>query len=125
MTEEISYYAIVNDFSSREQPGGVLRRIKHDGGERDETFGSDLKWGRSALLYSYERGDLTNEMIPISEDEAERIVARIKEAFGAGSLPTSGIGRRSHRLILTRSISAAERYGRVRSAMRGSATDSS
>ena len=27
-------------------PVGVLRRIKHDGGERDETFGSDFRWGR-------------------------------------------------------------------------------
>ena len=82
MVEETSYYAIVNDFSSREEPGGVLRRVKHEGGERDETFGSDLTWGRSALLYSYERGDLTNDMVPISEDEAERIVSRIRETFG-------------------------------------------
>jgi hypothetical protein len=82
MVEETSYYAIVNDFSSREEPGGVLRRVKHDGGERDETFGSDLQWGRSALLYSYERGDLTNDMVPISEDEAERIVSRIRATFG-------------------------------------------
>ena len=82
MVEETSYYAIVNDFSSREEPGGVLRRIKVDGGERDETFGSDLQWGRSALLYSYERGDLTNDMIPISEAEAERIVSRIRQTFG-------------------------------------------
>jgi hypothetical protein len=82
MAEEISYYAIVNDFSSREEPGGVLRRIKRDDGERDETFGSDLKWGHSALLYSYERGDLTNDMVPISADEAERIVSRIRQTFG-------------------------------------------
>jgi hypothetical protein len=85
MVEETSYYAIVNDFSSREEPGGVLRRVKHDGGERDETFGSDLQWGRSALLYSYERGDLTNEMVPISAEEAERIVSRIRQTFGGGA----------------------------------------
>ena len=80
MAEEISYYAIVNDFSSREQPGGVLRRVTHDGGERDETFGSDLRWGHSSLLYAYERGDMTNDLVPISGDEAERIVSRIKAA---------------------------------------------
>ena len=83
MAEEISYYAIVNDFSSR---GGARSACsagsRHDGGERDETFGSDLRWGRTALLYSYERGDLTNDMIPISEDEAERIVSRIRATFG-------------------------------------------
>jgi hypothetical protein len=86
MADETSYYAIVNDFSSLEEPGGVLRRIKVDGGERDETFGSDLKWGRSALLYSYERGDLTNDMVPITAEEAERIVSRIRQSFGGGSV---------------------------------------
>jgi hypothetical protein len=78
MAEEISYYAIVNDFSSIDRPAGVLRRVKRDGGERDETFGTDLKWGRSSLLNAYERGDMTNDMIPISEDEADRILARIR-----------------------------------------------
>ena len=51
MAEEISYYAIVNDFSSREEPGGVLRRVKHDGGERDETFGSDLSGAFRAAVF--------------------------------------------------------------------------
>jgi hypothetical protein len=78
MAEEITYYAIINDFSSREQPGGVLRRIKHDNGERDESFGSDLMWARTSLMYSYERGDLTNKFVPISEEEAGRIVERIR-----------------------------------------------
>ena len=80
MAEEISYYAIVNDLSSREQPGGVLRRVKTDDGELDETFGTDLQWGRSSLLYAYERGDLTNDMIPISKEEADRIVDRIRQS---------------------------------------------
>ena len=83
MAEEITYYAIVDDFSSVEHPAGVLRRIKHDDGERDETFGTDLRWARSALLYSAERGDLENKFIPISADEAEGIVARIRAAAGA------------------------------------------
>lgn len=80
MAEDITYYAIVNDFSSRERPGGVLRRIKHHDGERDETFGNDLRWGRSSLLDAYERGDLTNRLIPISEEEAGRIVERIRRS---------------------------------------------
>jgi hypothetical protein len=82
MADEISYYAIVNDFSSREKPGGVLRRVKSNDGERDETFGNDLRWGGSSLLYAYERGDLTNRLIPISEAEAERIVERIRRSVG-------------------------------------------
>jgi hypothetical protein len=82
MAEETTYYAIVDDLSTVEHPAGVLRRINHDGGERDETFGTDLRWGRSDLLYSAERGDLENKFVPISEDEAERIVSRIRATFG-------------------------------------------
>ena len=28
MTEKITYYAIIDEFSSRDQPGGVLRRVE-------------------------------------------------------------------------------------------------
>jgi hypothetical protein len=80
MAETTTYYAIVNDFSSREQPFGVIRRVKQDGGQRDEIFSRDSTWKHTALLYSAERGDLTNDMIPISEEEADQIVARIRQS---------------------------------------------
>jgi hypothetical protein len=83
MAEEVTYYAIVDEFSSREEPAGVLRRIRKDGGTRDEVFSGQLKWVFSALKYSAERGDLANDFIPISEAEAERIVDRIKEGAAA------------------------------------------
>ena len=82
MAETITYYAIINDFSSRDRPVGVVRRVKHDGGQRDEVFSRALKWEHTALLYSAERGDLTNDFVPISEEEAERILERIR---GLGS----------------------------------------
>jgi hypothetical protein len=78
MGEVVTYYAIVNEFSSREQPFGIVRRVKHEGGQRDEVFSRDLKWEHTALLYSAERGDLTNDLVPISEEEAGRIVERIR-----------------------------------------------
>jgi hypothetical protein len=78
MPEEITYYAIVSEFSSRERPGGVLRRTKHDGGQRDEAFTRDLMWKRSESLHSAERGDTMNDFYPISEEEAMRIVDRIR-----------------------------------------------
>ncbi len=43
MAEQVTYYAIVDDYSSREEPAGVLRRVKHDEGQRDEAFGRDLQ----------------------------------------------------------------------------------
>jgi hypothetical protein len=84
MNEAITYYAIVNEFSSREKPFGVVRRVKHAAGQRDEVFSRDLTWKNTALLYSAERGDLTNDMIPISADEADRLVDRIRSQAAAG-----------------------------------------
>jgi len=80
MTEEINYYAIVDEFSTPELPAGVLRRVKNHEGTTDEVFSAELEWTFSPLMYEAERGDLENEFVPISEAEAERIVARIKEA---------------------------------------------
>ena len=83
MAEEITYYALVDDYSSREQPGGVVRRIRHDQGQRDEAFSKDLIWKRTSLLHSAERGDTMNDFYPITEDEAMRIVDRIRRQSSA------------------------------------------
>ena len=80
MPTKITYYAIVDDYSSREEPRGVLRRIATDDGQDDQQFGYDLEWTFSPLLYSYERGNLDNQLCEITEDEANRIVERIRRS---------------------------------------------
>jgi hypothetical protein len=87
MTDKFTYYAIVDDLSSREQPAGVLRRIYFEaGGRRDEAFSQDLIWERTSLLVSAEHGDLQNEFVEITEHEANQIVERIRsEVTGASS----------------------------------------
>jgi hypothetical protein len=79
MPDKVTYYAIVNDFSSRERPAGVLRRTyTEDGGRSDEAFTRNLRWEYSTSLISAERGDLDNKFIEIAEDEANQIVERIR-----------------------------------------------
>ena len=85
MTEKTTYYAIIDEFTSRDHPAGVLRRVENDEGEIDEVFSRDLKWEFSPLLYSAERGDLANDFVPISEEEANRIVERIRGLGGPGA----------------------------------------
>ena len=85
MAEQITYYAIVDDFSSRDEPAGVIRRIKYDQGQRDEAFGRDLQWGHTSMLYSFERGNRDNQLYPITEDEAMRIVDRIRRQASASN----------------------------------------
>ena len=87
MTDKVTYYAIVNDLSSRERPAGVFRRIYFEvGGKRDEAFTTDLKWERSASLVSAERGDLENDFIEITEDEASQLMEELRARWtGTGS----------------------------------------
>lgn len=78
MPAKIIYYAIVNEFSSRERPGGVIRRILDEEGRDDQAFTRNLKWEHTGTLYSYERGNGDNQIYEISEDEADQIVERIR-----------------------------------------------
>ena len=79
MSDKITYYAVVDDLSSREQPAGVFRRIYFEaGGKRDEAFTTDLVWERSPSLVSTERGDLQNEFIEITEDEANQLMEQLR-----------------------------------------------
>jgi len=78
ISNKATYYAMVDALSSREKPAGVLRRIEHEGGQRDEAFGYDLAWRPTFLLYSAERGNLDNTMHEIGAHEADSIQARIR-----------------------------------------------
>jgi hypothetical protein len=79
MTDNITYYAVLDEDSSLERPVGVFRRVKRDSGQIDEVFSRNLKWEFSPLLYSAERGDTMYDFVPISEQEASRIVERIRQ----------------------------------------------
>ena len=78
MDEEVTYYALIDAFSSRGQPGGVLRRVAGERGKVDEVFSRDLAWESSPLLHGAERGDTMFDFIEITEEEANQIVARIR-----------------------------------------------
>jgi hypothetical protein len=77
--DKVTYYAVVNEWSSRERPAGLFRRTYYEtGGKRDEAFTTDLVWERSASLVSTERGDLLNEFIKITEDEANQLMEQLR-----------------------------------------------
>jgi hypothetical protein len=77
VADKITYYAIIDESTSRDYPAGVLRRVENGEGEIDEVFSRNLKWEFSSLLYSAEHGDLTNDFTEITPEEADEIVGRI------------------------------------------------
>ena len=80
MPDSVTYYAVIDELSSLEKPAGVFRRAYFtDGGMEDEAFTSNLIWEPSSLLAASERGDMTNDFVEISEDEANQIVERFRQ----------------------------------------------
>ena len=87
MPDKVTYYAVVNDLSSRERPAGVFRRTyTEDGGRSDEAFTRNLRWEYSTSLVSAERGDLQNEFIEITEKDANQLMEQLRARWtGAGN----------------------------------------
>jgi hypothetical protein len=79
MADKVIYYAVVNDLSSRDRPAGLFRRTYTEaGGLRDEAFTRNLIWKVSSTLVSAERGDLENDFIEITEDEASQLMEQLR-----------------------------------------------
>lgn len=78
MTDKITYYALIDEDTSREKPRTVLRRVQSDKGQIDELFSRDLVWERSPLLHAANRGDTTLDFTEISKEEANQIVDQIR-----------------------------------------------
>lgn len=78
MADKTTYYALIDDFSSRAEPGGVLRRVTGERGKVDEVFSRDLTWDASPLLRAAEHGDTMFDFAEITENEAVAIVERIR-----------------------------------------------
>jgi hypothetical protein len=86
MPDKVTYYAVVDGLSSRERPAGVFRRTYFEsGGRRDEAFTRNLVWERSASLVSAERGDLQNDYIEITEDEADQLMEQLRVRWSGTS----------------------------------------
>jgi hypothetical protein len=87
MPDKVIFYAVVNDLSSRQHPAGLFRRTYTEaGGLRDEAFTTDFVWEPSASLVSAERGDLLNDFIEITEDEAHQLMEELRTRWtDAGS----------------------------------------
>jgi len=86
MPDKITYYAVVNNRSSRERPAGLFRRTYFEtGGRSDEAFTTALQWERSPSLVSAERGDLENDFIEITEDEANQLMEQLRARWTSSS----------------------------------------
>lgn len=82
MAEQITYYAIIDYHATREDPAGLVRRVRHDTGFRDEALERDLNWRFTQAIVEWVRAESTDDLIEVSEEEADRIVDRFRQEWG-------------------------------------------
>jgi hypothetical protein len=86
VSEKVTYYAVTLNAGDRANPDGLARRRwLSEGGVEDEMLRRDLTWKRDTVIAEWKRGDATEELLEISEDEANVLVERFRGKWGGAS----------------------------------------
>jgi len=84
MSDKATYYLIMDHRSTLDDPAGVARRRPlEEGGFQDEALGRDLVWRFSPLIVGWKRGESTDDLVEVSEEEAQRIIERLRQRWDA------------------------------------------
>lgn len=76
---EVTYYAIIDYRSTREEPAGIARRrALSSGGFQDEALNRAMEWEFTPLIVAWKRAEATDDLVEISEEEAQRIVEHFR-----------------------------------------------
>jgi hypothetical protein len=79
----ITYYAVIDDESTRDRPAGIVRRLEDSDGFVDEGLHRDLGWHRTSAIVEWERAESTDDLVEITEDEANRIIEQFRARWSA------------------------------------------
>jgi hypothetical protein len=84
VSDVVTYYSVFLVGTS--SPSGIARRrIRGDGGIEDEMLRRSLAWEPDSLIAEWKRGDATEELVEISEQDAEELIERFRERWGQGT----------------------------------------
>jgi hypothetical protein len=81
--EKTIYYAISGIGDSPAEPSGLVRRTFTEEGRLDEALRKNLTWERDTAIIEWEYGNLVGELSEISEAEAQALIERFREKWGA------------------------------------------
>jgi hypothetical protein len=82
MNQAVTYFAVIDDQASIDDPAGIVRRIRSGSrGFHDEALGRSLRWQFTPLIVEWERAESTDDLVEVSEAEAERIIERLRERW--------------------------------------------
>jgi hypothetical protein len=83
----ITYYAVIADNRTIDNPYGLVRRLEHDDGPSDEGMRQDFSWVVSPLIAEWERGGLGHELVEVSHTQASKIIEWFRVQWGSYGEP--------------------------------------
>ncbi len=87
MPGAITYYAVIADNRTIDNPYGLVRRLEHDDGPSDEGMRHDFSWVVSPLIAEWERGGLGHELVEVSHTQASKIIEWFRVQWGSYGEP--------------------------------------
>lgn len=85
MTEEATYYVVVNPNRTVQDPAGLARRRRiPSGGFEDEALQRDLTWRQTSAIVEWKRDAMDFDLVEISEAEAAALIERFREKWSGG-----------------------------------------
>jgi len=87
MPDKITYFAVVADDRTTDNPYGLVRRLEHDDGPADEGLRKDFSWAPTPAIVEWERGDLGPELVEVSHEQASKIVEYFRQKWGPHGQP--------------------------------------
>ncbi len=84
MADEVTYYVVISGDRTPSDPSGLVRRRRlQAGGFVDEALHGDLTWGHTSAIVEWKRDAMDFSLVEISEAEAQALVERFREKWGA------------------------------------------
>jgi len=83
----ITYYAIIGEDRTIDNPYGLARRLEHDDGPSDEALRKDFSWKFTPVIGEWERGDFADELVEVSHEQASKILEYFRERWGPYGQP--------------------------------------
>jgi hypothetical protein len=82
MPDRVTYYAVVSESRTAQNPSGLARRrYLHAGGFEDEALQRDLSWRHTSAITEWNRDAMDLELVEISETEAAELIERFRETW--------------------------------------------
>lgn len=85
MPDKITYFAVIGGSRTVDNPYGLVRRLETDWGFTDETLRKDFSWKFTPVIVEWKHGDLEDELVEVSHEQASKIIEYFRERWGSSA----------------------------------------